>query len=430
MGKKETEKNIKNEPEKNDNKFSFFGSIKIILSLIFIFFSLFLMYGLADFISVVNNETKETEVIDKAKKTETNQIYQETKDYYPVTSQEEAVVSVVENFSPAVVSIIVTKDLPVIERRLYSPDLFFRDPFMFQDPFQYEERGTERREIGGGTGFFISSDGLVLTNRHVVQEQNAEYTILTNNGEKFEAEVIGRDLSQDLAVMRIKDGGDFPTVVLGDSSNIKIGQTVIAIGNSLGEFRNTVSVGVVSGLGRSVSATDGRMVEVLENVIQTDAAINMGNSGGPLLNLRGEVIGINTAMAVGAQNIGFSIPINNAIKTIESVIEHGEIVYPFLGIRYLIVDDELQKENNLSVNYGAWIVGERGQLSVEPDSAADKAGLREGDIILAFDGEKIDKNNHLANIILRYNPGDEVELKISRRGQELKINVVLGKRSF
>ncbi len=228
-------------------------------------------------------------------------------------SQEDAVVSAVKNTSPAVVSIIISKNLPLYEECYVNP---FGDLFPgFQIP-QICQKGTSLQEIGGGSGFIVSSSGLILTNKHVVSDKEAEYTVLTNDGKKYPAKVLALDLNQDLAVIKITIAKDsttsLATVKLGDSDNIQIGQSVIAIGNALGEFRNTVSVGVVSGLFRTITASGGGTQETLGDLIQTDAAINSGNSGGPLLNLKGEVIGINTAMASGAENIGFAIPINKA----------------------------------------------------------------------------------------------------------------------
>ncbi|MBZ1356289.1 MAG: trypsin-like peptidase domain-containing protein [Candidatus Nealsonbacteria bacterium] len=337
--------------------------------------------------------------------------------YQPFLSHEETVISVVENVSPAVVSIVVKTD---IASNLSEFDRFFglRSP-------------RQRQEISGGTGFIISDDGTILTNRHVVENENAKYLVFTNDGSKFEAKVLARDPINDLAIIKIESDKPFATVKLGDSDKIRIGQSVVAIGNSLGEFRNTVSVGVVSGLGRSISATDGRTVQVLEDVIQTDAAINRGNSGGPLLNLRGEVIGINTAMALDAQNIGFSIPINKAKRMMKSIETYGEIVYPFLGVRYIILNESIQQENNLSVNYGAWVKrGNQGERGVELNSAAEDAGLQEGDIILEFNSQRIDKFNSLAKIIMKYYPGDEIVLTVLRNGNKLTLNAVLGERRF
>ncbi len=325
---------------------------------------------------------------------------------------EEAIVATVENISPAVVSIVASKDVSII-----------------YPPFYYEEK-TERREIGGGTGFLISKNGLVLTNRHVVRDEEANYVVFTNDGREFEAEVLARDPIQDLAVLKI-EGEDFPTVELGNSSDIRIGQTAIAIGNALGEFRNTVSVGVISGLGRRVFATDGRSVEVLENVIQTDAGINRGNSGGPLLNIHGEVIGINTAMAIDAQNIGFAIPIDSAKRAITGVIEEGRIVYPFLGVRYIMINEEVQKQRGLPVSYGALLLkGDRGEPAVDEGSAAEKAGLKKGDIILEMDGVRLDEENPLVFLIMDYYPGEEVSLKVLRGEDEVFFNAVLGERVY
>lgn len=363
---------------------------------------------------------------------------------YSQTSQEEAVVKAVNQVSPAVVSIIVTKDVPIIEQYFYNPfeefeELFGEQFFGFEIP-QYRQKGIEKKEVGGGTGFIISQEGMILTNKHVVLDEKADYTVFTNDGKKFPATVLVRDPIQDIAILKIEqektnnEQGEtlksFPTVKLGDSDKLQIGQTVITIGNVLGEFRNSVSVGVISGLGRTITASGGGMVETLEDVIQTDAAINQGNSGGPLLNLKGEVVGINTAMVLEAQNVGFAIPINKAKRDIEQFKTLGKIVYPFLGVRYILINEEIQKENDLPIDYGAWIQkGDQGESAIFSGSAAEKAGLKEGDIILEFNGEKITSENSLAKIIMKYNPGDKVNLKILREGKEKDIEVILDSRS-
>jgi S1-C subfamily serine protease len=363
--------------------------------------------------------------------------------YLPQTSQEEAIIKVVKEASPAVVSIVVTKDVPKLELYYENPfEEFFGGPlFEFKIP-QYRQKGTEKQEIGGGTGFIVSQEGMVLTNAHVVSDEKADYTILTNDGKKYPASVLARDATRDLAVMKIEEKPDsksFPTLELGDSDKLQIGQTVIAIGNALGEFRNTVSVGVISGLGRRVTASGGGTVETLEDVIQTDAAINRGNSGGPLFNLKGEVIGVNFAMAEAAENIGFAIPINKAKKDIEQVEKFGKISYPYLGIWYLVLNEEIQKEKNLPTNEGAWITrwtkDESGNWQIQdkpaviPGTVAQIAGLKENDIILEFNQEKITPENSLAKIIMKYSPGDKVVLKVLREGKEFSVEIILGERS-
>jgi serine protease Do len=350
--------------------------------------------------------------------------------------EESAVISAVEKVSPAVVSIIVTKDLPVIERYYSEPfgSDFFRQFFgdEFNDFFgldvpQYRQQGTEKREVGGGTGFLVSNDGYIITNRHVVLDEEAEYTVLMNDENKYDAEVLARDPVNDLAIIKI-NGDNFPYVELGDSSNLKVGQSVIAIGNALGEFRNTVSTGVISGLARSVIAGGaGIGSEQLTGVIQTDASINPGNSGGPLLNLAGQAIGINTAMAAGAENIGFTIPINEVKNVYESVKQYGKIVRPWLGVRYVMINETIAESNKLEVDYGALIVRgeERTDLAVIPGSPADKAGLEENDIILELNGSRLDDNNPLAKVISQFKPGDEITLKVLHKGDEKEVKAVL-----
>src|SRR3989344_3634091 len=258
---------------------------------------------------------------------------QEVPLYKSAFDYEEAVVKAVEIASPAVVSIVISKDVPIIENCPSNPfsDLpsefqdFFGSPgggFQFYQPCQ---KGIEKKEIGGGSGFIISSGGLILTNKHVASDKKASYTVLTNDGNKYDAEILAQDSVMDLAVVKIK-ASNLPVLKLGNSDSVKLGQTAIAIGNALGEFRNTVSVGVISGLARTITASGGGQTETIEGVLQTDAAINQGNSGGPLLNLKGEVIGVNTAMVSGAQNIGFAIPINKAKRAIESVKKSGRII--------------------------------------------------------------------------------------------------------
>jgi len=359
--------------------------------------------------------------------------------YEPQTTQEDAVIKVVKDYSPAVVSIIITKDVPVYEQYYSSPNRGF-DPFGFFDNFQVpqvRQKGTQNKEVGAGSGFIVSRDGMVVTNKHVVSDSSAQYTVITPDGKKYPAKVLALDPTQDLAVVKISGeaGQEFPAVVLGDSSNLQVGQSVIAIGNALGEFDNTVSVGVISGLKRSITAGGGGTSETLDNLIQTDAAINQGNSGGPLLNLKGEVIGVNTAIASGAQNVGFVLPINVAKRDIDQIKKTGKITYPYLGIYYTIVDPQIQQENDLPVDYGAWVTtgtagaGQEKVASVVASSPAKSAGLKDQDIVLEINGEKISQNNTLSQIIAKYNPGDKVTLRIQRGGNQINLEVTLGDRS-
>lgn len=344
--------------------------------------------------------------------------------------EESATTEAVKKVSPAVVSIVISKDLSkVYNQSSLLPDFFnLGFPFTFQAPSAGNGSGvTGKTEIGGGTGFIISSDGLILTNKHVAADAEAEYTVITNDDQKYDAKILATDPFLDIAVLKI-DAKDLPTVELGDSDKIELGQTVIAIGNSLGEYKNTVTKGVISGIGRRVVAGDNRGgSEVIEEAIQTDAAINPGNSGGPLVNLAGQVIAINTAMNQEGQLIGFAIPINSAKQDIESVKANGKIVRPWLGVRYILLNDDVAKTNHLEVNYGALIV--RGQnadeLAVVPGSPADKAGLVENDIVLEMGGQKIDSDHQLAQEISKHKPGEEITLKILHKGEEKTIKVTL-----
>lgn len=340
-----------------------------------------------------------------------------------LSSDEARIVAVVETANPAVISIIVSKDVPVF--REYLEEL----PFGFVIP-RIEQEGTEEREIGGGSGFLVSADGLAVTNRHVVEDEDAFYTAFANDGEEYAVDVVARDPFFDIAVVRLRSARGMPHLSFGDSDALKQGHTVVAIGNALGEFRNSVSVGVVSGLSRSVVAGDGQGgEELLEEVIQTDAAINPGNSGGPLLNSSGEVVGVNVAVALGSENIGFALPANLVKEIVSSVEEFGEIVRPYLGVRYVAVNEAIKEANNLSVDYGALVV--RGESleegAVTPHSPADKAGIKEGDIILEFDGERLDEHTSLAALVRSRRVGDRVSITILHDEKQKQVLVTLEK---
>ena len=354
-------------------------------------------------------------------------------EYVMQTEQERTVVSAVEKSMSSVVSVIVKKT---------SGEIY--DEYLKSDPFEdffknlipdYGELNLPKdknalEQVGAGTGFIVSEDGLIITNKHVVEDKTATYTILTNDGEEYAVEILSKNPVQDIAILKIKDAQNkkFETLKLGDSSSLRLGQSVIAIGNALGEFQNSVSVGVVSGLSRNVLAQGNGTFENLEDIIQTDTAINRGNSGGPLLNLRGEVIGINTAVSQGGENIGFAIPIDRAKRDLKQVLSQGKISYPFVGIKYIILNQENAKEGELPVNYGAYIVKSEGgeDLSIIANSPAEKAGLKEEDVILEVDGKKISENNTLKTIIQDYLPGDTITLKVLRNGNEFSLKITLG----
>ncbi len=349
----------------------------------------------------------------------------------PIFTQESFVVDAVKKTNPAVVSIIISKQVPKYEA--------YVDPNQPQNPFgdlfpgfsfnipQYRQNGTEKKDIGGGSGFFVSADGLIVTNKHVVDQKDVEYTVFTNDGKKHPAQVVARDPVLDIALIKI-EGTGFPYLSLGNSDSLDVGQSVIAIGNALGEYRNTVSVGVISGLARSITAGDATgSSEVLDHVIQTDAAINPGNSGGPLLNLSGQVIGVNVAIAQGSQNIGFALPINSVKGAIESVKTTGKIVRPYLGMRYIAITPDLKDKNNLSVDYGVLVKAgaNTNELAVIPGSPADKAGIVENDIVLEVDGVKLDDQTNLATIIRGKSVGQVINLKILHKGVEKTVPVTL-----
>ncbi len=356
--------------------------------------------------------------------------------YAPTDSYETAVVNAVKAASPAVVSITISENVPVVEQCPYNP--FGNLPSDLQQLFGNNMPGmtqpcntgqTQLQAVGGGSGFIISSDGLILTNKHVVSNTGASYSVLTNDGKTYSAKVLARDPNQDLAVLKINATG-LPTVTLGDSNGLELGQTAIAIGNALGQFSNTVSVGVVSGLSRTVtaSAPDTGAQETIQGVIQTDAAINPGNSGGPLLNLQGQVIGIDTAIASGAQNIGFAIPIDEAKHDISSVQATGQIQSPFLGVRYMPITPTIAQQQNLPVLSGALVRGDSSGPAVAPNSPAAQAGIQAEDIIEKVNGQTIDSTHDLANIIDQYSVGDTLTLTINRGGKEITLHATLAQR--
>jgi len=401
--------------EKIEKKYSKIKAFSFIIFSIIILSFISGLIGSYIYINFINKEVSDTEktkfnIFNPVEKIIEKEV---VKEYIPQTSSEQKVIEVVNSFSPSVVSISVFRPSRV--------NISINGITIEQ----------EKDKIGEGTGFVVSEDGIIVTNKHVVSTEGIEIKISTSDGEEFIAEVLDLDPLLDLALLKVSDSSwsnNVKPLILGDSSNIQQGQTVIAIGNALGEFKNTVSVGVISGLNRTLIAASNGVAEIIEDLIQTDAAINPGNSGGPLINLEGEVIGINTAMSSG-QNLGFAIPINQAKKAINQVKETGEISYPFIGVRYIMITEEIKEENDLPINYGALLVNDQdGGLAVISGSGAGKAGLTNGDIIIEINGVKIDLKNPLAKEINKYNPGDEIEVTVMRKGSIMRVSLFLGKR--
>lgn len=332
------------------------------------------------------------------------------------------IIALAKKVCPAVITVVISKDLPKVEG-------FYFLPFEGKD-FALPKIGNNKKEktkIGGGSGFIVSPDGYVITSQHVVADPKADYTVFLAPTKKYSAKIMCRDPINDVAILKIK-GDNFPYLELGDSDKVELGEQVIAVGNPLGEFHDTLSSGIVSGLSRFISAFSGLDGEAsrLKGLIQTDAAINPGNSGGPLINIQGKVIGINTAMVLGAQNIGFAIPINYAEKDLQEVKKYGKIKRPFLGVKYIILNKEVAEQNKLPVNHGALIMRERlGETAVVKGSAAQTAGLQEFDIILEIEEEKITEKNPLANILQKFKIGQEVKLKILRAGERIVLKTKL-----
>ena len=332
---------------------------------------------------------------------------------------------VIKKVLPAMVTITVSKLLPVFETPFGAPPLG-------QEQFFMIPKGKKKIDIGGGSGFITDPSGIILTNRHVVADPQAEYVVVLDEEEKYPAQILARDPINDVAILKINKK-NLPAIELGDSSKLELGQTAIAIGNVLGMFRNTVSVGVVSGLSREITAGDAvtKQMTKLRGLIQTDAAINPGNSGGPLIDITGKVIGINTAMVFLAENIGFALPINNAKKDLADLKKYGKLRLPFLGVRYILLNKELQKKFNLPIDHGALMISEptpEGE-AVVPGGAADKAGIREGDVILEIKKIQVSEKLLLEDILQKCQVGETINLKALRNGKEMMFKVVLAERN-
>lgn len=340
----------------------------------------------------------------------------------PYKSHEEHIIATVEKVMPAVVSIMVGKAYEEILRErpheLMVPHGDHIDPPIPEDELPHTPGGKVR--VGGGSGFIVDQSGLILTNKHVVSDREAEYIVTTTEGETHPATVLARDPLNDVAIIKI-EGENLSYIPLGDSRNIRLGQTVLAVGTALGEFQNTVSSGIVSGLSRFITAlTDAEgHSERLRGLIQTDAAINPGNSGGPMVNLKGEAIGINSAVVFGAQNIGFAIPINKAKQDLEEVKNHGRIRRPFLGVRYVLLNQILQRKFRLPVEQGALVIreGMPGESAIVPNSPAHRAGVLEADIILKINKTDISEKVGIEDALEKIGIGDTFTIEVLREGE-------------
>ncbi|MDD2487369.1 MAG: trypsin-like peptidase domain-containing protein [Candidatus Gracilibacteria bacterium] len=323
--------------------------------------------------------------------------------------------------SPSVVNIIISKDVQI----------YRSDPFgFFQEP-----SGTVKRNVGGGSGFFITKNGLILTNKHVVSDTNASYTIIEANGDEYEGKVISLDPTNDLAIIKAYKSGKeindaIPVSFVNETSSIQVGDFIVAIGNALAQFQNTVTFGVISGLGRNIQAGDqiGGSVEQLSGLIQTDAAINPGNSGGPLVNLSGEVVGINTAVAEGANGLGFAIPLSQTEidYLIQSIKKYNSIKRAYLGIRYFSINKSIQSQLKLKSDFGDYIPKDD-STSIISGGPADKAGLKPGDIITEVDSTPLGNGISIRDIIKNKFPGEKIKLKVIRSdGKSDYIDLKLG----
>lgn len=283
-----------------------------------------------------------------------------------------------------------------------------------------------------GSGFMVSEDGLILTNRHVVSNEEAEYKVLLMDGTELPAEVVARDTLNDIALVKVlpSNGKTFTPVSFGDSDQLKVGQGVMAIGNALGQYSSTSTAGIVSATGRQLIASAGPQSENLVDLIQTDAAINPGNSGGPLVNLEGEVVGMNTAIASNGEGIGFALPSKDLLQVLDSYKEFGRIVRPFLGVRYVMVNEAVKKQFELDSDHGVMVLGDEtnGFPAVIEDSPAEEAGLKTRDVILEVNGEEITELYSLTAVLAKHSVGDELVLKIWRDGKTLELTVKLEER--
>jgi len=340
------------------------------------------------------------------------------------------IIHTVKKVMPSVVSIALKKTQALVIEQLKEEQKTAHEKSHVEIPEdKIDANGLV--EVGGGSGFVIDKSGIILTNRHVIEENDVIYFITTHDNHTYEAELLAKDPVDDIAILRINPARKLTAVKLGDSSNLELGQTVIAFGNALGLFKDTVSSGIISGLSRAVSAreSEGSPIQEMRGLIQTDAAINPGNSGGPLVNIFGKVIGINAAVVASAENISFAIPINIAKRDIRDLKKYGKIKRPLFGVRYLILNQTLKEKLRAPVDYGALVTKEHViDVAVAPGSPADKAGIKENDILLRWNSTPITETRSIQDFLESQSVGDEVTLAVLRNGVEIERRVTLGER--
>lgn len=289
--------------------------------------------------------------------------------------------------------------------------------------------GQDSSSTAAGSGMIISEDGYILTNKHVIEGANQIYVALDDGTIYEDVEVVATDPLNDVAFLKIRGASHLTPIALGDSTTLSVGQQVIAIGNALGVYSNTVTSGIISGTGRSITATDESytMYETLSDMIQTDAAINGGNSGGPLVNAAGEAIGINTAVSADGDNVGFAIPITSVKGMVKQLLETGEAERSYLGLTYITLTPTVAETYNLPVETGAYVnSGSNGGSAILEGGPADQAGIQDGDIITEVNGVKVGAAGSVTTLIGAYAPGDTIQIKILRDDHEKNINVTLG----
>ena len=341
------------------------------------------------------------------------------------------VMRTIERTMPAVVSIILSKHLNDVEKecRTANPKNPGQCKHLHIPPDKIDAHGMV--QVGGGSGFIVNERGIILTNKHVIAEPDVSYTVITSNEERFPADVIARDPVNDIAILSIASEQKLPIVPVGESQRLHLGQTVLAFGNALGIFQNTVSQGIISGLSRSVVAQTepDAPPQEMRGLIQTDAAINPGNSGGPLTDLFGNVIGINAAVISGAQNIGFAIPIDPARRDLHDLATYGRIRRPLLGLRYIMITRDLQEKLRLPVDRGALVTREHPiDTAVIPGTPAAKARLKERDIILTWNDRVLTPQCSILDCLEESTVGEQVRLSLLRNEKEMTAEVILAER--